>query len=267
MKIHAVSEADHVLFQSSQFRQKMQHALLIVEQALSRCRKPYIAFSSGKDSLATLALVQTLAPDVPAVWSDDELELPETVEYMRFVQSVSGDQLTITLGYAQHAGWFTPWRDYPLWRDPLPSAIEIGMDVDAWQARRGYDLVFTGLRMSENVRRQAWLADRGPIYKVGSDRRRQKQSLPGLPQLGKLRGGSRLRCCPIWDWSEDDVWALIAGLRLKYNPAYDVMQQHDYPRHSQRVGPLPLARRWQLEQAWPELLDRLETRYGKRWDR
>jgi len=241
----AATDLGTIHAQSAAFRSKRDAALTLVARALRSCRRPYIAFSTGKDSVALTGLVHHLNPDVQLVWSDDELELPETVAYMDRLRAIAGSQLICTLGWARHAGWFDPWSDQPFWRDPLPGTLCIEQDVDDWQAGGGYDLTFTGLRMSENRRRRDWLVQAGPLYHV--------------------RTGTGLRCCPLWDWTEDDVWALIATWRLAYNRAYDRMDEIGIPRNAQRVGPLPLARRAQLEAGWPDLLERLERRYGRRW--
>lgn len=240
-----ISTLAAVHFQSGDFGNRLASALDVIGRALKAARKPYVAFSGGKDSVALLGLVEWLEPNVPVVWSDDELEFPELVEYMIDAQRVAGSQFTVTEGYALHAGWFWPWRDRPYWREPLPGTLRIEMPVDDWMNGAGYDLVFTGLRMEENRRRRDWLAQAGPLYRVNS--------------------GVGRRCCPLWDWSADDVWALIAGWRLPYCEAYDVYEQIGVPRKLQRVGPLPLSRRAHLADGWPATLERLEARYGRRW--
>lgn len=237
-RLHAESRA---------FQDRLISALAAVTRALQRSRRPYIAFSGGKDSLAVTAIVHAVAPEVPLVWSDDELEYPESVAYIDALRAVAGPQLTITLGWAEHAGWFRPWTERPYWREPFEGAIAVDGPVDDWQADLGYDLTFLGLRMEENRRRRDWLIQTGPIY--------------------ASRQGTLRRCCPLWDWTADDVWALIAAWGLPYNRVYDRLEALGVPRRSQRVGPLPLARRNDLEAGWPDLLARLEARYGPRWRR
>jgi hypothetical protein len=199
--------------------------------------------------MVTLALCAAIRDDVVAAWSDDELEYPESITLMAGLQQALGAQFVVSLGFAQHAGWFTPWSSRPYWRDPLPGALRAGMDHDDWMALRGHDLTVLGTRAEESQQRRRWLLAHAA----------------GNAGLYRVRSGTGLRCCPIWEWSADDVWALIAGWRLPYNRAYDVLEAIGVPRHRQRVGPLPLTPRAYLADGWPELLARLEARYGPRW--
>lgn len=240
-----IGQVEHILYQSPTFRRKLDAAAAIVGEALKHAKRPYVAFSGGKDSLATMAVVHLIRPDVPLAWSDDELEYPETVDYMQVIADLAGPQLRITAGWTEHAGWFRPWRDRPFWRGPLPGTLSIAQPQDDWMALQGYDLTFTGLRMDENRRRRDWLAQVGPLYHV--------------------KDGTQTRCCPIWDWTADDVWALIVGMKLPYNAAYDRYEEIYVPRQQQRVGPLPLAPRRYLAEGWPDTLARLEARYGRTW--
>lgn len=231
---------------SRAFQGKIIRAAATCQKALKRSRRPYIAFSGGKDALVLMGLLhQFIDPNIRLAWSDDELEYPEQINYMGDIRRMAGDQLHIHLGYTTHAGWFRPWEDYPLWREPFDGSIAIEMDQDEWMAGLGYDLTFLGLRMDENRRRLNWLMQVGPIYPS---------------KTGTLR-----RCCPLWDWTSDDIWAAIALWKLPASPVYQTLSQIHVPRDKQRVGPLPLARRAALEDGWPDLLTRLESRYGGHW--
>lgn len=231
---------------SVEFQDKVLRALALTKRTLAKSRRPYIAFSGGKDSVVVTAITHAIAPEVPLAWSDDELEYPESVAFMARLRAVAGPQLTITQGWATHAGWFRPWTDRPHWREPFDGSIAIDMDQDEWQAGLGYDLTILGLRMEENRHRRDWLIQTAGSYASTT--------------------GTGRRLCPIWDWSADDVWALIAHWDLPYNPAYDRLEGIGVARKAQRTGPLPLARRLHLEQGWPELLGKLEARYGRRWE-
>lgn len=249
--------AEHA--RSDRFRQRLTAALAVTTHALSRAERPYVAVSGGVDSTAVMALVLAVRGDATLWWSDDELEYPETVDYMAMLRDLAGDQLVIGAGWARHAGWFDPWRSPPFWRDPFPGALTIRRDADDFMAARGHDLTLLGTRADESRKRRDWLLS--------------VKAANGLP-LYAVTGGTGLRCCPIWDWSKDDVWALIAHMGLPYNGVYDRLSEALHPFGARsgsekiwryRVGPLPLARRADLTAGWPELLARLETRYGPRW--
>lgn len=239
-------------FRSDEFRALQATALARCTEALRASSKPYVAFSGGKDSLVVAGLVsQALRmlgrpDDILLVWSDDELEYPETVEYMSEMRRVLKGHLQITLGYTTHAGWFTPWTDEPYFREPFEGAVRIDETVDTWMQRDGHDLVFLGTRAEESRRRRDWLV--------------QAHRLGNGYSYAVRRGITR--CTPIWDWTTLDVWAFIRGHRLRYNKAYDTYRLLGRPG---RVGPLPLARREELEEGWPDLLLQLEARYGQRW--
>lgn len=239
-----------VLFASSAFQRKLTRALATITVALGRAKTPVIAYTSGKDSMAVLALVQRLAPATPAAWSDDELEYPETVAHMALLRQVAGDQLIMTSGASQHAGWFWPWRDKPSFREPLPGMRRIKAEQDDYLRTKGFDLTFLGLREEESQVRREWL--------------RQARLEHGLP-LYPVKSGTGWRCCPIADWSADEVHALLVGWGLPINPVYDRLTAIGIPRAKQRVGPLPLVPRHYLADGWPDMLERLESRYGQRW--
>ena len=240
-----ITAIDHVHAQSSAVRRRVAEALAIIEVALAQSRKPYIAYSGGKDSLVLTWLVHSIRDDVPLAWTDDELEYPEVVDHMAALSHVAGDQMMIKRGTHEHAGWFTPWSERPYFREPLPGTTDTGMSVDDWMAACGYDLVFTGLRGEESRRRRDWLRQSGPLYRVTA----------AVPW----------HCTPLADWGEHDIWALIARERLPYSAVYDRLDEIDVARERMRVGPLPLAHREHLAAGWPDLLARMEARYGPRW--
>ena len=240
----AIGEPERIHFRSTDVQNKLFRALAIVGAALKKSTRPYVAFSGGIDSTAVMVLCEMVRPGIHLAWSDDELELPETLTYMALMQEIAGAQFGVYPGGSIHAGWFAPWADEPFWRERFPGTAFTTSPYDQFLFDEGYDLVFLGTRMEESTRRHDWLRQSGPTY-----------------------GGRTItrRCCPIWDWTKDDVWALIAAHAIPYNAAYDLMTEIGIPRKRQRVGPMPLAPRAQLLDGWPDVLMRLETRYGRRW--
>lgn len=235
-----------VRFVSNSFQRLLGTAIGDVRRAFAITRKPraYVAFSGGKDSIATAALVHYVRDDVPLVWSDDELEFPETVELMEFLRLAAPDHFLAYQAVSIHAGWFGPWRSSPYFRDPLPGTRISDLPYDQALRRDGYNLTFLGVRAAESGKRRGWLLSAGANYHAKD-------------------GG--VRSCPMAGWSTDDVWALIAGWGLGYNRAYARFEALGLPDFRWRVGPLPLVPRDTLADGWPDLLERLETRYGPKW--
>ena len=59
----------------------LRGSLDIIEEALERCQRPYVAFSGGKDSLVVAHLVSQVNNSVEMVYCDDELLYPECPIY------------------------------------------------------------------------------------------------------------------------------------------------------------------------------------------
>ena len=224
-------------------------AIDIIHTTLRQARRPYIAYSGGKDSEMLRHLVHHVDPTVAVVWADDELEFPETVAHMERMMP-SFKRRHVLLGSGPHGGWFQPWTDRHPWRNPLPGTM--GPPGDARQRLRGlgYTTAFIGLRVGESWRRrqhiQAVIRDHGkPIYRAPY----------GL-----------WHSLPMWDWSAQEIWRALREMEIPYNGAYDRMTELGVPIMDQRVGPLPLTPRWILEEGWPDLWQRLAARYGsERW--
>lgn len=222
------------------FAARVDRARAIVAQALAleKACAPYVAFSAGKDSTVVLHLVREQAPDAPAVFADDEWNLPETL-----------DLVARTPGCARiasrvwHADWFTSWEsgeDIPAGTVWVDAPRRDGLQT--YGRGQGYDLAFIGLRREESAHRRIHLRKYGPLYFAASD--------------------DFWHCNPIHDWSWRDVWAYIVSRQLDYNRAYDVLEALGVPPEHQRIGPLAVERVLGygqlviLKRGWPELFNR-----------
>lgn len=224
-------------------RQLVGQATREIERALARVQRPYIAYSGGKDSTVLVHLVHAVDPTVPVIWSDDELEYPQTVQHMEALKARLGDQFIALRGHSPHASWFRSWSDQPYWREPLPGTVEIAGMMADWATQQGYGLTFLGLRGEESKARANHLEEVGATY--------------------RRRGG--LVCAPLHRWGDEHIWQFIWLTGAEYNFAYRIMRGIGLPPELQRVGPLPLVPRETLALGWPSLLRRLEARYGSRW--
>ena len=206
-----------------QHRRAVEQAEWLIAGAMER-HTLAVSFSGGKDSSVIRLLAQQLQPDVPVVWSDGGLELPETLALMEVVQP------------AYHVQSVTWWHRFPA-AGRSPEAVSKA----ALCRREGWDGYILGLRAEESRVRAINTAQRGLLYRV---------------QTGEYAGA--WHCQPIARWSVLDVWAYLLTRGATYNAAYDRMDELGIPLERQRVGP-PLDERAVaagsmevLRVGWPE---------------
>ena len=216
-----------------------------IERALALCRRPYLAFSGGKDSLVVAHLARSTCPDIPLIYADDEVLWPEHVEYVEQMKDFFKPPFLHVSGGSVHAGWQRPWRDGPYWRSIPPDMDWLpGKGILSHLAKSmGYDGCIRGLRADESRGRAARMEE--------------------TQGMGSRRG---IRVCdPIYDWTAEDVWTYIDQHNLPYCPVYDRLSELGIQPRLQRVGPLALCPGEYLYRGWPELYRDLVQRYGKRW--
>lgn len=223
------------------YRNRVTHSLEVVESWLSRCKRPYVALSGGKDSTVALALCRALCPDIAAAFFDDEFQFPETEHYF------SGIPGLIRLAHpAYHAPGFTAW-DYPEPPAHLSKdAIWTGSTSrPTWMQQQGYDGAAIGLRRAENMRRKIHIAARGETFM------RQDNGV--------------VQCYPVANWSTADIWTYIATTGTPYNAAYDKMERAGIELDRQRVGPIYTDQAYCgaeiNRRLWPELWQTFIERY------
>lgn len=210
-----------------EYRRRLSRARGIIARVLEMGAMGYVALSGGKDSTVVYELVREQMPDIPAIWSDDEWWLPETMEYIRRMQEQGMDVRQIRTK-ARHTEWFSVGGEYD--------------DVADYARREGMGLVFLGLRQDESSARHMHLRTRGPLFLSRTD--------------------GMWHCNPIHDWTWRDVWAYIVSQGLGYNRAYDRLEEMGIEPERQRIGPLAVERALGygqvaiLKRGWPELYNR-----------
>ncbi len=226
------------------YKRKLRMALATIQRALSLGAAGYIAVSGGKDSTVVLHLVRSLAPDMPAVYSNDEWNLPETDAYIARIPN-----LAQIAGKVQHSDWFTSWANGPINLPPGTIWVDAPHNngLQTYAAAQGWNLVYLGLRQEESSKRRVHLRTNGPLFLAQSDH--------------------TWHCNPIHNWAWQDVWAYIVSNNLDYNRAYDRLEAIGVPPEHQRIGPLAVQRVLQygqiaiLKRGWPDLYARFSARY------
>jgi 3'-phosphoadenosine 5'-phosphosulfate sulfotransferase (PAPS reductase)/FAD synthetase len=220
---HAKSKIHHT---------RVDQARRIVDGALITMRAPYMALSGGKDSTVVYDLVREQLPDIPAVWSDDEWWLPETLEYIQRLQQARLDVRQIRTK-TRHTDWFQCQGDWE--------------DLQDYARQHQFDGVFLGLRQEESNARRMHLRTFGSLFWAKKDQ--------------------VWHCNPIGAWTWQDVWAYILTKGIDYNRAYDRLDEIGIEPQYQRIGPLAVERVLRLGQlvvlkrGWPELFNRFAAEH------
>lgn len=191
-------------------------------------RQPTISYSGGKDSLATLLLVQKALGPVPLLFADTGLEFPDTYENVEAVAERYG--LTVLRISDVETFWSEFERNGPpavdyRWCCKVCKLHPVGRLIDEnW----GECLTFIGQRKYESVKR------------MQSKRVWQNVHVP-----------QQLSAAPIQHWTAMHVWLYIFREKAPYNRLYE--------RGLDRIGCFmcpssDLATFEIIEEAHPELL-------------
>jgi len=175
---------------TEQHTRALHEARAIIERALESARKPYIAYSGGKDSTVMAHLVLQYAPDTMVLhWDYGRAFVPEPIqrEILRNARRIGVRNLRIETSplYAKLGRHAQNVLGKHMIGKLLPQlAVE------------GYDLAFVGLRKQESPKRKR--------------RIRAGKPLSTIPE-----------CYPLQDWDWRDVWAYIVANDLPYLSLYD----------------------------------------------
>lgn len=180
------------------YQKKVSESQQIIEDFLEVTERPYVAFSTGKDSTALLGLVRECS-DVVAVHLDNGVELPGTKEVRESFDNVI---------HHQGENFIELAKKYGLGSKETRKALGFQEVIDLY----GFDGVFMGLRKSESAAR-SYNAKRGMIYKKTN----------GL-----------LVCQPLLHWTIKDAFAYLVVNDLPIHEHYKL--PGPFPLEERRVG-------------------------------
>jgi predicted phosphoadenosine phosphosulfate sulfurtransferase len=255
----------------------------VLEAALDRIRYCYkrfdhvvVSFSGGKDSTAVLNLTIKVARElgklpVHTVFVDEEAIHPTTVEYVERVRRNPDVRLDWYCLPVKHRNacsneqpfWYC-WHpgERELWVRELPEgaitehpAFKWEDSFQEWMPRMfresaGAVCLLTGIRTQESLRRFRVIVSKKNDAFVTT----------------KAEHNNSYRGFPIYDWSSEDVWRLVAEWGLDYNHTYDIFNKTKLHGKllTQRVcppfGEEPLRGLWVYAECFPELWHKMLNR-------
>jgi len=222
----------------------------------------YVAFSGGKDSLAVLDLVRAVKPNVPVVFFDSGLEYPQTYQFVTAVAQRWNLDLHVFAA------------DPPL--------LDVMIDSERWEhdvavnpGAEGVDLHY--LLMGNPAARAHEKFGPGELWGVRADescarrllytrtaRSCDKSGAATTFQDGTIRRWDGTAIFgPLWDWSNEQVWAYTWRRKLPVNPVYDVLAAIGVPEHRRRISHLldgdhlHRNRLELLRRGWPEIFEQI----------
>lgn len=213
----------------------------------------YIAFSGGKDSLVALHLALQAEPNAPVCFFDAALEFPETYTYIADLAEAWNLNLDVI---AAHRPTLELLIENGTWSHtatpgPVTNLFQnkIGLPAQTAVQRHGPGVVW-GLRADESNSRRAMFA----------------QSISqGHTHGARSRRDGSYTYSPVWNWTDNDIWAYIARHDLPVNPVYQKLRRLGTPATALRVSAmldgnhLEAGRLVWLKRGWPSLFEALAT--------
>lgn len=207
----------------------------LYDESIQRCNIAYIAFSGGKDSVALLDICHRILPlSVPIIFSDTDMELPDTYNVVEKIKELYPEREFITARASRPAleNWkiFGPPSRSIRWccsvHKSTPALIVLKKKLKKTAIRV---MAFVGVRGDESHSRS--------FYEDASD---------------GVKNASQLNRMPLLDWGAHELWLYILGNGLVINEAY----KKGIARVGCLVCPDSSARyMWFAKKAYPQIVD------------
>jgi len=171
----------------------------VIRELLAKCKKPYVAWSGGKDSTLMLYFALKEKPDIEAVYLDAEASLPDTEQFIRKIVkewNINFRRLKTRpiLEVFKQYGVDAPNIEYQTMKATVYEPIK-------QLVSEGYDGALVGIRAEESRGRRTGGRNYGELFYA-----KRNRSWQGWPML--------------W-WRKEEIWAYIDAFNIPYNTAYD----------------------------------------------
>ena len=175
----------------------------LYDESINRCDIAYIAFSGGKDSVALLDICHRVLPlSVPVVFSDTDMELPDTYKVWEEVKALYPDREFITAKAETSAleNWrvFAPPSRTIRWCCSVHKSTPALMYLKKKLRKTAIKaMAFVGVRSDESHSRS--------FYEDATD---------------GAKNASQMNRMPILDWGSHELWLYVFANKLVVNSAY-----------------------------------------------
>ena len=202
VNINALVEKNHAIM-SALVADTLKRIKEMYDEYLEKCDATYIGFSGGKDSMLLLDLCHKVLPlDVPVVFSDTDMELPDTYCIWKQVQDRYKDRpfLKVSADASALENWklFGPPSQALRWCCSVHKSTPAILALKKRAGKKSIKtLAFIGVRGEESQRRS------------------------GYNDIGDgLKSQSQVNAMPILEWSAHELWLYTFEQDLILNKAY-----------------------------------------------
>lgn len=194
------------------YQKRVDAAIATARTALALAKNPFLSFSAGKDSVVLLdiAVKAGFRGDLLffkyGIFTDVETP-PENTELLKYYAAKHGLKYHILDCFGEVDCWEQCGRFVLFPETAEEKRIfdrtnrDFATKSEEFCRQNGVDLQLIGMRKAESARRKAMLNKKGSIYAVQSRK--------------------SLTCCPLANFSSEDIWSYIFGNDLKYLSIYD----------------------------------------------
>ncbi len=171
----------------------------LIRQFLSKCKKPYLSWSGGKDSTTMLWLTLKEKPDIEVIYFDADSCLPDGWEYMqRLIKEWDINFRVVKtcpiLDVLAEYGIDYQGIDYQTMKATVYEPVN-------QLVSEGYDGSLIGIRAQESRGRNWGKMKCGPLF--------------------WSKGYGMWECWPMLYWRKEEIWLYIDHYGMPYHPAYD----------------------------------------------
>ena len=184
----------------------------LYDKGMGRCDMAYIAFSGGKDSVVLLDIChRVLPPCVPVIFSDTDMELPDTYAVWEQIQPRYPDRRFFRARAEQSA--LHNWEMFG------PPSRTIRWCCSVHKSTPAFMLIKEDPRLSEAIAparrsRPKVMAFLGVRSEESLSRSNYDDTAVGV------KNASQTNQMPILDWGAHELWLYIFANDLPVNPAY-----------------------------------------------
>ena len=194
-------------------------AISILREARAQFRNPVILYSIGKDSSVLFHLARkAFAPGtlpMPLMHVDTTYKFAEMIRFRDALVARGGVELILAVNEAALAEGMNPFDHDASTYTAAMKTVPLREAID----RHGFDCAIGGARRDEERSRAKErvfsLRDPGHVW----DPRHQRPEFFGLYNT-QLAIGATMRCFPLSNWTEMDVWRYIHAESIEVVPLY-----------------------------------------------